>query len=180
MEITWERQRLFKINVSRLLKWLREINDRRGLTGLVVLVIWWYRGYVKVYTFQDHLIFNLWYERCNWAQLSSYTRYLQHGFTESNRKHCSVIQNQAVNASVTMLNVILTKFTNRYGTKQSCMRLVVSRGITFKNRWITIQESRTLTANHDQTWVMNPYREQTTYQKRWNNALWSAFTDWDT
>jgi len=50
-----------------------------------------------------------------------------------------------------MLYEIPTKFTNRYGTQQSCMRLVVGRATTFKKRGITILESRTPTANYQHT-----------------------------
>jgi len=44
-----------------------------------------------------------------------------------------------------------SSLTNRYGTQQSCMRLVVGRATTFKKRGITIPESRTPTANYQHT-----------------------------
>jgi hypothetical protein len=73
-------------------------------------------------------------------------------------------------ASIDFRIKIQSSFTNRYGTQPSRMRLAFGGATTFKERVITVPESRTLTANNNHTGVNNPYRELSTYRKCWNKA----------
>jgi len=163
------------MNVRRLEKWLPEIDDRRWITREgkpVMFVIWQYRGYVKLYPFWDHWLLNSWYESWNWGQRWRYMMYwwpISTGIRLGNsklRNNNAEWESDWASANPTYTNVS-AKISFQINNVRSRMKLVISGATTFKPE------------GNNHTGVKNPYHELSTYQRCWNEAPQSAFTNRD-